>query len=92
LIKHQVRVVARNLMVGRGEVDVLALIDGVRTVVEVRSMRQGREWTDPISSFDAAKSRQVRGLAVQVGAHRVDLVTVSFAPGGVDVHWMPGVG
>jgi Holliday junction resolvase-like predicted endonuclease len=82
-------VLARNLNVGRGEVDVLALIGGTRSVVEVRSVRQGPEWIDPISAFDVAKSRQVRGLAAQIGARRVDLVTVSFSPSGVDIHWLP---
>jgi Holliday junction resolvase-like predicted endonuclease len=91
LIKHRVRVVGRNLIVGRGEIDVLALIDGIRSVVEIRSVRQGRELIDPISLFDVAKARQVRGLAVGVGARRVDLVTVSFSPAGVDVHWLPWV-
>jgi Holliday junction resolvase-like predicted endonuclease len=91
LIKHRVRVVGRNLIVGRGEIDVLALIDGIRSVVEIRSVRQGRELIDPISLFDVAKARQVRGLAVEVGARRVDLVTVSFSPAGVDVHWLPWV-
>lgn len=91
LIKHRVRVVGRNLIVGRGEIDVLALIDGIRSVVEIRSVRQGRELIDPISLFDVAKARQVRGLAVEVGARRVDLVTVSFSPAGVDLHWLPWV-
>ena len=92
LIRHQVQVLARNVIVGRGEIDVLAVIDGNRSVVEIRSVRQGREWIDPMSAFDVAKARQVRGLASQVGAGRVDLVTVSFSPGGVDLHWLPWAG
>ena len=92
LIRHRVRVVARNLIVGRGEIDVLAMIDDVRSVVEIRSVRQGREWIDPISAFNVAKFRQVRGLAAQIGAGRVDLVTVSFSPAGVDLHWLPWAG
>jgi len=92
LIRHRVRVLARNLNVGRGEIDLLALIDGNRSVVEVRSVRQGRDSIDPISAFDAAKSRQVRDLAARVGARRVDLVTVSFSQGGVDLHWLPWAG
>ena len=92
LIRHRVRVIARNLIVGRGEIDVLALIDGIRSVVEIRSVRQGREWIDPISAFDVGKYRQVRSLAAQVGAGRVDLVTVSFSPSGIDLHWLPWAG
>lgn len=89
LMKHRVHVLARNLSVGRGEIDILAMIDDVRSVVEVRSVRQGHEWIDPISAFDVSKSRQVRGLAARIGAPRVDLVTVSFSAGGVDLHWLP---
>jgi Holliday junction resolvase-like predicted endonuclease len=92
LIKHRVLVLARNLNVGRGEIDVLALIGRARSVVEVRSVRQGTEWIDPISAFDEAKSRQVGRLAGRVGAQRVDLVTVSFSPAGVDLHWLPWAG
>jgi Holliday junction resolvase-like predicted endonuclease len=92
LVKHRVLVLARNLNVGRGEIDILALIRAARSVVEVRSVRQGREWIDPISAFDEAKSRQVRRLAGQVGAGRVDLVTVSFSSAGVDLHWLPWAG
>ena len=92
LVRHGVVVLARNLSVGRGEIDVLALIDRIRSVVEVRSVRQGSEWIDPISAFDDAKSRQVRHLAGRVGAQRVDLVTVGFSPAGIDLHWVPWAG
>lgn len=92
LVRHRVVVLARNLSVGRGEIDVLASIAGTRSVVEIRSVRQGREWIDPISAFDEAKSRQVQLLAGRVGARRVDLVTVSFSPAGVDLHWLPWAG
>jgi Holliday junction resolvase-like predicted endonuclease len=85
-------VLGRNLSVGRGEIDVLASIAGTRTVVEVRSVRQGREWVDPIGAFDDGKSRQVQVLAGRVGARRVDLVTVSFSAAGVDLHWLPWAG
>ena len=91
-MRHRVVVVARNLIVGRGEIDVLVLIGGTRSVVEVRSVRQARESIDPISAFDAAKSKQVHGLAAQVGVRRVDLITVSFSPAGVDLHWLPWAG
>jgi len=82
-------VLSRNVIVGRGEIDILAVIDGTRSVVEVRSVRQGQEPVDPLGAFDERKSRQVRYLAGRLGAGRVDLVTVSFSPGGVDLHWLP---
>ncbi len=80
---------ARNLIVGRGEIDILAVIGGMRSVVEVRSVRQGQEPVDPLGSFDERKSRQVRYLAGRLGVGRVDLIAVSFSPGGVDLHWLP---
>jgi Holliday junction resolvase-like predicted endonuclease len=92
LVRHGVVVLARNLRVGRGEIDVLALIDRHRSVVEIRSIRQGGERIDPITAFDETKSRQVRQLAGRVGAQRVDLVTVGFSPAGVDLHWVPWAG
>ena len=91
LVKHRVRVLARNLSVGRGEIDILASIAGTRLVVEVRSVRQGTERIDPAMAFDEAKARQVASLAGQIGVGRVDLVTVSFSAAGVEVHWMPSV-
>jgi Holliday junction resolvase-like predicted endonuclease len=80
---------SRNVIVGRGEIDILAVIDGTRSVVEVRSVRQGPDPVDPLGAFDERKSRQVRYLAGRLGAGRVDLITVSFSPGGVDLHWLP---
>lgn len=89
LIRHRALVLGRNLKVGKGEIDILAVIGGTRSVVEVRSVRQGREPIDPLTAFGEGKSRQVRYLAGRVGASRVDLVTVSFSEGGVDLHWLP---
>ena len=89
LARHGVSVISRNVMVGRGEIDILAVIGGMRLVVEVRSVRQGQELVDPLGAFGQTKSRQVRYLAGRLGAGRVDLITVSFSPGGVDLHWLP---
>jgi len=86
-------ILARNLRVGRGEIDILAEIGGERTVVEVRSrwaVSDSRS-PDPLDAFDAAKSRQVRKLAASSPsrAHRVDLITVRFHRYGVDLLWLP---
>ena len=92
LVKHRVQILSRNLTVGRGEIDIVASIAGTRSVVEVRSVRQGSERIDPLAAFDDAKALQVRQLAGRVGARRVDLVTVSFSPAGIDLHWLPWAG
>ena len=86
-------VLARNLRVGRGEIDILAEIDGEKTVVEVRS-RWAVSYSrspDPLDAFEAAKARQVRKLAASpvARAQRVDLITVRFHRGGVDLLWLP---
>ncbi len=88
-------VLERNLSVGRGEIDILALIDGERTVVEVRSRwAVGKKGSpDPLDAFDAAKARQVRKLATSLRypVLRVDLITVRFHRGGVDLLWLSRV-
>lgn len=86
-------VLARNVRVGRGEIDILAEIGGERAVVEVRSrwaVSDSRS-PDPLDAFDAAKARQVRKLAATLPAraYRVDLITVRFHRGGVDLLWLP---
>ena len=89
------RVLVRNVPVGRGEVDILAQIDGERTVVEVRSRwTRGRAgFVDPLHSFDEAKVNQVRRLAASplVRAGRVDLIAVGFGDRGVELLWLPRV-
>ena len=90
------QVLARNLRVGRGEIDILAEIDGERAVIEVRSrwaVSDSRS-PDPLDAFDAAKARQVRKLAASLAARaqRVDLITVRFHRGGVDLLWLPRAG
>jgi len=89
-------VLARNLRVGRGEIDILAEIGGERTVVEVRSRWAASDARspDPLDSFDAAKARQARKLAASqpARARRVDLITVRFHRDGVDLLWLPRAG
>lgn len=89
------RVLARNVRVGHGEIDILAQIDGERTVVEVRSRwAVGKTWSaDPLEAFDAAKAQQVKKLAASplVRTSRVDLIAVRFHDLGAELHWAPRV-
>ena len=86
-------VLSRNVSVGRGEIDILAEIDGERTVVEVRSRwTVGRKASpDPLDAFDTAKAQQVRTLARAMSrpVFRIDLITVRFHEAGVDLLWLP---
>ncbi|HKX76108.1 MAG TPA: YraN family protein [Acidimicrobiia bacterium] len=94
LTRQGATILARNVKVGRGEVDLVASIGGERTVVEVRSTTasSGNSHpvppTHPLDAFDHAKAVQVRRLAGALGCPRVDLIAIRFHPGGVDLHWV----
>ena len=79
--------VAANVSVGKGEIDLLAMDGFQRVAVEVRTVRHQ---DDPIDAVDHAKRHQVRKLARQAKASRVDFVGVLVGPTGVEVHWVPG--
>jgi Holliday junction resolvase-like predicted endonuclease len=82
-------VIARNVEVGRGEIDLVALDHGTRVVVEVRAITGDR---DPIDAIRPVKRRRVTRLAGAVGASRVDFLGVRIGPDDVLVHWVPGCG
>ena len=75
---------ARNVRVPPGEIDLVARIDGERAAVEVKT----RVGSDPIENFTATKAASVRRAARRLGIHRVDLVTVRFGEHGADVRWV----
>ena len=85
------RVLERNVKVGRGEIDILALINGERAVVEVRSRWAvgKRSPRDALEAFDAAKAQQVKKLAASPRARtsRVDFIAVGFHDRRVEIHW-----
>lgn len=82
-------VVARNVQVGRGEIDIVAVDGATRVAIEVRSITGDG---DPTMAFDHAKYLQVSALARQARCSRVDLVAIRFGGLSVDVHWIRGVG
>lgn len=88
LSRHGLQVVDRNRRVGSGEVDLLAVDDRERVVVEVRTITGSY---DPAEAFDEAKARQVGQLASRLGAERVDLVAVRLTPEAAEVRWIPRV-
>lgn len=89
LVEHGLDVVDTNIAVGRGEVDILARDGSQQVVVEVRTRTAGG---DPIDAADHEKRRQVRRLAAQIGARRVDFLGVRLASRHFEVHWVPGQG
>ncbi len=78
---------ASNIQVGRGELDLLGIDRGERTVFEVRSVRGSI--ADPLDAFDGEKREQVRRLASKLGVGRVDFVGVAFRGDGIELRWVP---
>ncbi|MDJ0924691.1 MAG: YraN family protein [Acidimicrobiia bacterium] len=85
-----VRLLDRNVRIGRGEVDLLVEHQGERAVVEVKAGVAGR-LRDPVYHLDAAKRSQLRRLAGSLGVFRVDYIGVEVWTGGVSVRWLPRV-
>jgi putative endonuclease len=87
LARRGCRIVARNVVVPNGELDLVVLDGRQRVAVEVRS----RWGEDPLVAFDESKLERVRrsAHAVRPRCTRIDLVTVTFCPEGVDIRWLP---
>lgn len=83
-------VLARNVRVGRGEIDLVVGDRGSRVAVEVRSITGSQPL---LEVFDEAKAAQVWRLAGEIRppCRRVDLVAVRFGPRFVDLHWLRAV-
>lgn len=79
---------AVNVEVPGGEIDILARDGETRVAVEVRTITGG---SDPIDAIDEAKRARVLRLARQAGAARVDIVGIRLGQDGCDLHWVPGV-
>lgn len=84
--------VARNVVVGGGEIDlVVRWVDG-HAAVEVRTVGALTAGVDPLDRIDDAKLDRVRRLAGALGARygpmRVDFVGVEVGPRGVAVRWV----
>ncbi|HEU5112842.1 MAG TPA: YraN family protein [Acidimicrobiia bacterium] len=89
LTRHGLEIIGRNVEVGRGEIDLLAMDRGRHVAVEVRATTADR---DPIDAIGPQKRRRVTRLAGAVGAHRVDFLGVRIGSDDVVVHWVPGCG
>jgi putative endonuclease len=88
LAEHGLDLVARNLEVGGGEIDILARDGSSRVVAEVRTTTGKLD--DPIDAVNRAKRARVRRLARLIGATRVDFIGVGIGDRDVVIHWVPG--
>lgn len=89
LTDHGLKVVACNVEIGKGELDLVATDRGERVVVEVRTITGPG---DPIEAIGHAKRARVRSLARRTGAGRVDFLGVGMGPEAVVIHWVPDCG
>lgn len=77
---------ASNIEVDGGEIDLLMTDGAALVAVEVRAITGDG---DPIDAVSAAKRAHVERVAATVGARRSDFVGVGFRTWGVEVHWLP---
>lgn len=87
LARHGLSVVARNVELPGGEIDILALDGPVRVSVEVRTVTGSQ---DPLQAFGFEKASRVRSLANRIGAQRVDLVAIRLKPEAAEARWVKG--
>lgn len=92
LSRRGARIEGRNVRSGRGEIDLVALIDGRRVAVEVKSARRA-SGTDPRENLDDHKLDMVRRTAAGLDPpiHRIDLITVVLDGEGAAVRWLRDV-
>jgi len=92
LERRGLRIEARNVRVGRDELDLIARDGSRRIAVEVKSA-VGRT-VDPGEHLDARKAAALHRAmaALDPPASRLDLVTVVFDAAGVAVRWSRNVG
>jgi Holliday junction resolvase-like predicted endonuclease len=89
-------VVARNVEVGGGEIDLVVRWADGHAAVEVRTVGPDAVAEDPLDRITDQKLAQVgrlaRLLATRYGPMRVDFVGVSVGVDGVSVRWLGDLG
>lgn len=83
---------ARNVRVGRNEIDLIVTVGGSLVAVEVKTLWPGVPGVDePADGFTRRKAARVRRAATQLDppVFRVDLVTVTFDATGAAIRWIP---
>jgi Holliday junction resolvase-like predicted endonuclease len=89
LVRHGVEVLARNVRVAAGEIDLIGLVDGRRVLFEVRTTTK---WAHPDDLFPERKRRRLRRLAAVTQCSRVDLIWVFLSEHGPRIRWIRGIG
>ncbi|MEX1037874.1 MAG: YraN family protein [Acidimicrobiia bacterium] len=84
LIEQGLQIVARNLVVPGGEVDIVARDRATALVVEVRTLTRSHH---PLDAIDVSKRAHVRRLAQALGIVRLDLIGVGLHDHHYIIHW-----
>ena len=89
LVHHGARIEGRNIEIGRGEIDIVAIHGRVRTVVEVKTVTTAAPRTGA-EAVDETKSDQLRSLAASLDppVQRIDIVDVLLDENGASVRWL----
>ena len=93
LVDHGAEIIERNIVVGRGEIDLHARFGPTFVAVEVKTLVVDRPTgIGPLRSFTPSKAEQVNRLArhLRPRPQRIDVVAVVAHRGGVDVRWVRG--
>ncbi|MCJ7726075.1 MAG: YraN family protein [Acidimicrobiia bacterium] len=89
LARRGARILARNLRLWPGEIDLLVELAGTLVAVEVKT----RVGADPVEEMTDLKAERIRRSGLRMTRHpdRYDLVAVRLTPAGAEVRWLPSV-
>jgi len=93
LSDHGARLIARNVTMGRGEIDLHVAFGSTVVAVEVKTLMAASPMgADPLRSYTVEKADTVHrlGRRLRPRPHRIDVVAVVVHDGGVDVRWVRG--
>ncbi|MGI9667040.1 MAG: YraN family protein [Acidimicrobiia bacterium] len=91
LLQRGLRILERNLRVGKDEIDVVVADHRRVIAVEVKTTSTG---ADPLLAFDDAKINNLLRAADMYGnvrISRIDVVAVRLGPWGAEMRWLQGV-
>jgi Holliday junction resolvase-like predicted endonuclease len=91
LADHGGRILARNVEIERGEIDLHVAFGRVVVAVEVKTLCASDPTSaNPLRSYTLAKADQVHRLArrLRPRPHRIDVMAVVLHRDGVDVRWV----
>jgi putative endonuclease len=91
LARRGVRILARNVRTGRGEIDIHGAVAGRSVAFEVKTIVAATPEDDAVYRLGREKAATIRkyARALQPPAYRIDLVAVTLRPSGPELRWVP---